>query len=488
MGVSGGYALTLMSVATGTLVLVLPVLLLWRLETRKGRRAAVDTLVLLTSFLVLYLAAGAAVLGALLTVGLMLASAYGYGGAVARWLEFDEGGRGWQGVSLQVAIGLSVVIVLGIITGVEGLLSAAAMAAVVVAGLALAGLEIRRRQAAHPFTPSPLATPAVFWWWGVVLLALIGLVGAVAPEIRHDALTTHLPIAREFALHHAIVDIRQNAGSYFASNGDLLYAIGMVFVPGEAVPKLLHYSAGVLSVLITYDLGVRLWSSRVGILSAGIVAGTPLVWWTSTTAYTDLWTVLFVVGAAAALVAIAPVPTPRRAAVVGLLAGAAAGTKLVSLLMLLPIAAVVAVIAGGTTGQRSRWRAFGAFAFAAGLTGTFWYARAWVLTGNPVFPVLNAVFKSIYWPPENTWFNQGLFGIGRNPWDLLLLPWRVTRYPERFVEEGNIGLAYLLLLPFAALAIVRRKIPHWLWATLAAAGVSGSSGISTCDTCCPSCR
>ncbi len=446
--------------------------LLALLEFRRGRRIAVLGLASLSCLVAIFLSFKAGVFAALLVTLLMVGGAYGFGAAALRWLDADESSEGWQGVPLRTAVGFAIFIILGIAVGAAGALSAGVLAVVGLVGLALAGLEVRRagtvRQFARAQPPDP---SAVAWWWGVVFLLLIGLVEALAPETHHDALTAHLPIAREFVLHHAIVDMRQNTASYFPLNGELLYAFGMSFIPGEAVPKLLHFAAGVLAALLTYDLGTRLWDSRVGLLGAMVVAGTPLIRGVGGTAYTDLWTVLFVVGAVDVLVSFTHRPTPRRAAVIGLLAGAASGAKLTSLIAAVPIAVVVVIFGGASAGGRGRWGALGAFLVGAALTGAFWYARAWVLTGNPVFPLLNAVFKSSYWPPENTRFDQDFFGMGTSLKDLLLLPWRVTRYPERFVKGGEIGYAYLTLLPFALLAIIRGHVPRWLWGTLAAAGL-----------------
>ncbi len=449
-----------------------PPSLLLLLEYRRGRRIAVFVLASLAGLIAVFLGVRAGVLGALLVTGLMVGGAYGYGAAAMRLLDAGECLEGWQVVPLKSAIGLAILIVLGIVVGVAGALSAGMLAVVGLAGLALVSLEVRRsgsaRQSIQARPPEP---PAVAWWWGVVFLLLIGFVEAVAPETHHDALTAHLPIAREFVLHHAIVDMRQNTASYFPLNGDLLYAVGMAFIPGEAVPKLLHYAAGVLAAFLTYDLGTRLWDSRVGLLGAVVVAGTPLIRAVEGTAYTDLWTVLFIVGALIVLVAFTRRPTPGRAAVIGLLAGAATGAKLTSMIAAVPIAAAVVILGGSAPGWRGRWGALGAFLVGGALTGAFWYARAWVLTGNPMFPLLNALFKSPYWRPENSRFDQDLFGMGTSLRDLLLLPWRVTRYPERFVKGGDIGYAYLMLLPFALLAILRGQAPRWLWGTLAVAGL-----------------
>jgi hypothetical protein len=85
--------------------------------------------------------------------------------------------------------------------------------------------------------------------------------------------------------------------------------------------------------------------------------------------------------------------------------------------------------------------------------------------------MLNAVFKSPYWPAVNTRFNVHLFGMGTSVLDLVRLPWNLSLHPNRFVEDGSIGLIYVLLLPFALWVIARRRVAPWACGVLLAGGL-----------------
>lgn len=455
--------------ATALVAGVLGVLLAY-LERRYGRRMALSTLLVLGGAPAAYLVAASGVTWAAAAALFLLAAAYGYGAAVACRLGIGDDLRSWQGAPLAVAFGFAVLIVLGIAVGVAGWLSRSVVLAVLALGVVLAAPMGRRLIAPGGAAPSALPVAALSWWWGLIVVMLVGLVGAVAPEVRHDALAVHLPIAREFVLHGAIVNMPQNIQSYFPLNAHVLYAMGMVLVPGEGVPKLINFAAGVLACLMAYDLGARLWRPQVGVAAALATASTPLILWVGGTAYVDLMSVLFAVGAMACLVLLAGRPDASRAAAVGMMVGAAAGTKLVSLVAGVPVlAAACLLIVRGSRGRDRAWRALGAIALGAVLTGAVWYGRAWVLTGNPVFPLLNAIFKSPHWAVENTRLNMGLFGAGTGLADLVALPWRMTFSPGRFVEDGNIGPMYLIALPVALLAILRGRVRMWLWGVAAGA-------------------
>ena len=83
------------------------------------------------------------------------------------------------------------------------------------------------------------------------------------------------------------------------------------------------------------------------------------------------------------------------------------------------------------------------------------YATAWVLTGNPVFPLLNGIFRSSYSPPVN---------FSTNTWEQ---GFTVAAYVNAFFNTSafcecgkyTAGWQYLILLPLAMFALLRSSTP-----------------------------
>jgi hypothetical protein len=451
--------------------LVAPLLLL---EARAGRRAAATAIVAAAVLGSVGVAAGAGVVWPAVAALLFTVAAAGYGRWLGLRLVLDGGDRlGWREVPLRLSLGWATLVCAGLLAGSVGALTSVVIAAVLATGIALAAWPPPASRSgpsrSGPDDPEPAPGPGlpVAWWWGLAVLFLIGLIEAAAPEVRHDALAAHLPIAREFALRHAIADVRENAASYFQLNADVLYAMAMLIVPGTALPKLLHFCAGAAASLGVFDLGARLWGPQAGLTAAAVVAGTPLFWWLGGTAYTDLWVVLFAVGALRAVHLYGRRPVPTRAVAAGLLAGAAVGTKIPGAAVILPLLAVLLLWIVRNARGRERWLSAACLAAGLAVTGAYWYVRAWVLVGNPVHPLLRGAFDSQARPP----LAPQQYGMGSSVGDLLALPWRVTWHPDRFVEVGPIGIVYLLLLPVALLAITRGRVPRWLAGVFAAAGL-----------------
>ncbi|MDR7510545.1 MAG: glycosyltransferase family 39 protein [Armatimonadota bacterium] len=442
------------------------------LEIRLGRRRTAVVIAATTAIGFAAVATGAGVLLPLIVATLLQGVAYGYGRALARGLRLE--GEVPQGATapLHVALGWAMLVVVGLAAGSAGVLTPPLVGAVCLGGLTMAVGFLRAwrgaRRAAEPSRDGlpNRPQPSAAWWWGLSVLLLVGLVGAVAPEVRHDALAAHLPIAREFALRGAIVAMPQNTASYLHLNADLLYAVAMLLLPGEMLPKLLHFFAGAAACLLVYRTGARLWDPRVGLLAAAILAGTPLVWWLAATAYTDLWVTLFVAGVLDVVAGYDRRPGAGPAFAAGLLAGAAVGTKMPAVAVVAPLLGVMLWRIAASGRGRDRWRAAAALVAGSVVAGAYWYSRAFFLTGNPFHPLLRQLFGL---PPAGG-PGPRIFGMGYGVADLLLAPWRTTVVPHRFVEDGSIGVVYLLLAPLALVAIARRRAPAWLAIAFIAAG------------------
>jgi hypothetical protein len=83
------------------------------------------------------------------------------------------------------------------------------------------------------------------------------------------------------------------------------------------------------------------------------------------------------------------------------------------------------------------------------------YAIAWIITGNPVFPLYNAVFLSPFYDPINFSDSRWIHGFGLKSYV------RVFFYTSEFFESGNYtaGWQYLIMLPLAMISLLRSGVP-----------------------------
>jgi hypothetical protein len=148
-----------------------------------------------------------------------------------------------------------------------------------------------------------------------------------------------------------------------------------------------------------------------------------------------------------------------RSALVGLVIalGALCAAKLHGVILSLPIIVLALFGQNYRRLSRSDWRTMLILAAVCILLGAMPYLLAWVKTGNPIFPLQNAFFKSPYWPPVNfedrRWMGH---------WSPLLI-YRMTFMSTQYFEAypGAMGFAFVaLLLPgvIACLFRPRREI------------------------------
>lgn len=90
------------------------------------------------------------------------------------------------------------------------------------------------------------------------------------------------------------------------------------------------------------------------------------------------------------------------------------------------------------------------------------YVLAWNVTGNPVFPLYNAIFLSPFFPPENFSDVRWIHGFTLSNYV------RAFFYTSEFFETRNYtaGWQYLFLLPIAILSVFRSSVPSSLRVTL----------------------
>lgn len=275
------------------------------------------------------------------------------------------------------------------------------------------------------------------------LLALVGLHALTAsmPEIGHDALATHLyvPLYVE-ATGHWRPDPNLYVWSYMPSLF-VWSASPLAVLGGEVAVRYFSFALVLLLARLSYEVarwvglseGLALWSP-IAFLS------TPLVYLMSTTIYSDPLLSLLVWSGAWQLVR-SPARLPRTSMLTaGVLLGGAVSTKSQAL----PILAVFFLCwILYQAMSRALWKSLGPLA-VLGLVITIFgspaYVRAFIATGNPVFPFYNDVFKSPYY--SQTRFSHY---AGELVWNT---PYLITFESSRYLggSLGSPGFAWLIVV------------------------------------------
>lgn len=279
----------------------------------------------------------------------------------------------------------------------------------------------------------------------IFIRLLFNFLAAQAPVTEGDSLWYHLTLPKIFIRNHQITDVYLLA-SYLPFNTEMLYIWAMILKDEILAQSLSFLVGGVFLTTAVYLFWRNFFSQSLALLASLIFIFTPLISWESVTPKVELfWTFFTLLGFWAVMKWV----NNRKGCWLTLafiLFGLGLGTKgVLGLLPLVALSPVFLAALGQTKGKMSLLFSF----FFVGLISigflTPYLLRNFLLTGNPIFPllpqflggggldsgVLAQIHGQIYERPT-------LFGFLKHLRD-------VSLFPQKFGPD--IGPLYLVFLP-----------------------------------------
>jgi len=316
-------------------------------------------------------------------------------------------------------------------------------------------------------------------WVGILLILILAiqvffnLAGASVLPSGWDSLGVHLARAKEWVRLHSILEpipyIHYDLVLYPFNIG-MLYGMSLL-VKDAILAKLIHFSFGILMVMGVYALGRRYFSSKVGLFSAAIFYSIPAVAYLSTTAYVDLGYAFYVFLALYAFINWSATNKKGWLIVSGVMSGLCVGAKYAGFLPMTIL--FLGILLHSWFIKKEKFIIVGKnlllFVLLAGLAGSFWYVRAFIMYGG--FYPLNLAFslwfsiKTVFW----RMLALGPFSPGSSSSALAfdfsflrekaLFPWYLTMRGsvESALDPGGIGILFLAFLPFLLLPRFRKN-------------------------------
>ena len=298
-----------------------------------------------------------------------------------------------------------------------------------------------------------IAKPSVNWLDVVIaVIGLVYLVVALMPEVGFDALASHLVIPVHLALRHQwMFDASMYVWAVMPALGDFIFSIGYMLA-GEAAARLIN--VGFIFILAWLLRSLVLWAggSIVGARWAVLIfLSTPLTFIEGNSLYIEsVWASFAVAGTLAMLSACSAVGKPKfELPIAGFLLGCALASKAVTSSLLIPLFLIL------IWRYKSWFKKINLVSLLLALgfflvIGVIPYATAWHLTGNPVFPLFNKIFKSPFYSASSNFSTKYSDGIS---WDFIYsATFQTTKYLE--AAWGACGFQWLLLFPSACLTLL----------------------------------
>jgi len=311
----------------------------------------------------------------------------------------------------------------------------------------------------------PSRTTERAWLTLLLTLLVLHLMVVAKPEVGYDAGTMHLQFGLLLAKQHRwSFEVSRYVWAVMPLGADWTFA-GAYMLGGEAAARLANVVFAAIAGCLVYDLVCRHAGREPALAVVCLIASMPLAFLiTASLLVEPLW-ISFLLGTLLLTLDYIRKPSPGTLGAIAVLAGGAMQCKALTFFWLVPL-----LVATAFAFWRERgWRGVGFRAWMLILAGTIigaWpYADAWIRTGNPIFPYMNAVFRSPYFDSATS-FSNPLYTAPLVPWSLYDMVLASNRFIEGY--DGAIGLHWLLVLPVIVIAFVRRRpVEQWFCLALA---------------------
>lgn len=324
----------------------------------------------------------------------------------------------------------------------------------------------------------------------VAVVTLVSFCAALGPEVRGDSIIYHITVAQLFALQHRMIELPTLILAYIPQGQQLLYACCMSVMQNEVLARLMHWFAGMLLCVGTYETARRVLglSRGLSLAATAMLMMFPIWIYLATSTYVDLPGGLWIL-AALYLLLLRPNTSCRadtKAVVLSaILAGGAIGTKYTAgIIGLLPLLCVLLTqqitrTRTGTDTPRSSAAKIMLYATIATIVFSPWLIRNFAWTGNPVCPTMMSVLGPADVPQSTLEWGD----IQPGPKDLssgVSLPILYLTMPFSFGDFGNyLPQLALLIGVFCLLLRLPRSFPTPVKLILIFLGISYLLGIPT---------
>jgi hypothetical protein len=283
---------------------------------------------------------------------------------------------------------------------------------------------------------------------------------ALTPVTDGDALCYHLQVPKVFLMRGSVGFLPDLHETVYPLVTEMLYAVALEF-RGPVACRGIQWVLGLVfaanvTALARPSLGRRAW------WAGAIAISVPAVSNGMSAPLNDVALAAFGTAALFAWIRLHERPTVRAAVVAGLMSGLAIGVKYPALVLcglLAPTIALRAIVRRSSkpNGDTPSWFTLAAiYLGTAAAVGGWWYLRAYVHTGNPVYPFFRHVFGG-------AGLDDVLDPIKRplavTPFNLVTALVPLSLHPDRFDSFSHqFGPMFLLFLPAIFLFRAPRRV------------------------------
>jgi len=288
--------------------------------------------------------------------------------------------------------------------------------------------------------------------WYLLILSLVSVVlgglTSLSPPVKNDTLFYHLGLPRLWIADKAINFYPTNPMSATALNSELLTTPLVGLISAESA-QFAVFGFALCLVFLAVELSRRALTRNQALMFPLMIA-VPFLVSGVADSKSDYLAAGFSLAGFMMFLDYRKSKNISALLLCGILTGLAAGSKLNALIFAGAMAVIVAM-------SRPKPKHLLLFFLMLTLFAIPWYVRSAIITGNPIFPHFNNLFRSGFWKNEFDVFNTAIMPEteSKTILNFLTAPFRLVYFPDIF--RGRTGPLPFVFLP---LLIFYRKIPQ----------------------------
>lgn len=269
----------------------------------------------------------------------------------------------------------------------------------------------------------------------------------VIPDLGHDSLAMHLNVPKLIAENLKWnYDINEYVWSVLPMGVEMLYVPTYIF-GGEDAIRILNLTFVLASAMQIYIIAKRYYSSEnIAILFGVVLLSTPIIFYLLGSSFVEPCYIFFILVAFSFLLDKAILWVP-----LAIILGYACTMRITGILFMPAILACYIV----SHYKKDQWlKRLITLICIFLIFSSIPYAYSYIITGSPVFPLMNEIFKSELWSKSAFYHPLYVNNLGlANLWQMVF---NSKKYGE-FSANGAIGIATAIAIPIQLIYLIL----HW---------------------------
>jgi hypothetical protein len=373
-------------------------------------------------------------------------AAFGVGWAVIRRVRNPAESTRTEAIAESLVLGMAMLGAATFLLGVCKLLYPWLVVIALLAAAAAGAFSIAKGALSR--TRSNRTPPELLAVFGISFLLLLGL-PSYLPGLAHDTLVYHFTLPKIYLNHHGMVTLPYSLFANMPHNVELLYVLA-ISGGGFVTAKLLIFQFSLLTLLGFSSFASRYLSAPLTGVMGLLYLGGPMAQWHVSRAYVEPAVGCFLLYALLAFHRWRASGHARELLLFGVLTGWALGTKYTAWPFasgLILCAFVLLFRERRTTRVEAKLILLTAAALAIPVLP--WLIRAWIVTGNPLYPNLPSLLGGKWWSVvQDMQYHRALASVDLSTVSPSVWAW--LRIPWNLVTSTNLYSPVLMVLALLA--------------------------------------